>query len=134
VQIPVLNMIELVAQTVKALTGGRVLLLATTGTVHSGLYQRYLPSEQLIIPDADTQQHVMEIIYGPEGVKRRGPLSVHEEQLQMVIQKFRGEQPAGVIAGCTEIELALGESVSGLPVIKPLEVLAGEVVNRALSS
>ncbi len=133
VQIPVLNMIELVAKTVSEVAGGRVLLLATTGTVRSGLYQRYLPADQLILPDEEIQQSVMNIIYGPEGVKQRGPLPMHEAQLEMIIQKFNSEQPAAVIAGCTEIELALGETASGLPVIKPLEVLAKEVVSRALS-
>ena len=133
VQIPVLNMIELVAGTVSEVAGGRVLLLATTGTVRSGLYQRYLPADQLILPDEEIQQSVMDIIYGPEGVKQRGPLPVHEEELEIIIQKFRVKQPTAVIAGCTEIELALGETAAGLLVIKPLEVLATAVVNRALS-
>ena len=133
VTVPVLNMIKLVAQSAKKIGQGHYLLLATTGTVQSGLYQRYFPPEQIIVPEPPFQQQLMDIIYGKGGVKHQGPTSVAVSRLLKIIRHYHGSKLVAIIAGCTEIELLLSHSVENLPVIKPLEILADAIVQFAIS-
>ncbi len=134
VHIPVLNMIERVAHALQQTADGRYLLLATTGTVQSGLYQQYIPAQQLIVPDALLQERVMAVIYGPGGVKQQGPTTSAQQQLLEIIQQLAPQNPAAIIAGCTEIELLLPNQLDAVPVVKPLEVLATAVVQMALNN
>ncbi len=133
VTVPVLNMIEQVARVVQRLSPGPMVLLATTGTLRSGLYQHYIPGNRLQVPDEALQREVMEVIYGPQGVKMTGPTAQHRTSLEEIVEQFNTSRPVGVIAGCTEIELALGETVTGIPVLKPLEILAEAIVAKAIS-
>ncbi len=132
VQIPVLNMIDLVARRLQSMHQGRYILLATTGTVQSGLYQYYLPEGRLILPDEATQQQIMQIIYGEGGVKQQGPTPVSRKRLLDIIHPFTILEPVAIIAGCTEIELLLDDRVNGIPVVKPLVTLADAVVSMAV--
>ena len=129
VDIPFIDMIE---ETVRALTVKKVGLLATTGTVRTGLYREAceLRDIELITPDDEDQELVMDII---RRVKAGGSgASVHNHTAALVLRLAdRGAE--AVIAGCTEISLIPG---AGMPIkwIDALDCLVDASMQMALNS
>ena len=68
-RIPLLHMVELTCQTLSRQGIRRAALLATSGTIETGVYQRAASACQveLLVPDAEGQAAVMDMIY--QGVK-----------------------------------------------------------------
>ena len=91
----------------------RVGLLATTGTVKTRLYEKYIDGIQLIYPNDNSQEDlVMTAIYGDHGIKSG---NTGQRPRQLLIQAANELIAAGadlVIAGCTEISLALRQELS----------------------
>jgi len=128
ISIPLLNMIEETAEYVKQLGIMRMGLLATTGTVVSGIYQRALEKRGIkaIIPDE--QDKVMRGIY--EGIKaNRFELG---RRFLLEIAKKLEKESEGIIAGCTEVSVALKPRDLEVPLIDPLDVIAERAVRLAL--
>lgn len=150
VSIPVLNM---VAETARAIGAAhpeaKVGLLATTGTLAAGFFHtecrkmHLTPVSLLDLPDGRRLQRelVMETIYGPMidgkatggGIKGKAVQPSHVKAFAQAAGHLVNSAGAGVIvAGCTEIGLALsGQSVSGVPLIDPMRVIAEMAIKRA---
>jgi aspartate racemase len=110
----------------------RVGVLATEGTLRSGLYDRALRQVGLVpvIPPLKStiQKRVMQAIYHPHyGIKAAG-VWIPNRVLGILVQAVNWLQRQGaelVIAGCTELSVALKKIKQlSLPWIDPLEVLA----------
>lgn len=109
VEVPVLNIMNetsrLIARRVG--DGSSVGLLATEGTVRSGVFQGYL--EQLglvcVAPDDETQARVTELIYGC--VKANRPYDPQE--LVACAERLRDQGCRAVIVGCTELSVIYQE-------------------------
>lgn len=136
----IVHMIEETAKQIKQAfpDAGSVGLLATSGTLRTGLYHMILEENGLsvIAPnDEDQDTLVMEGIYGKrtgKGVKA-GHL---DEPRGLFIEAATKLQEAGasvVIEGCTEIPLALSQNDTQIPLVNPTEVLARSMVMRALA-
>ncbi len=135
--IPIVNMLtEVVAHLRSQLPGvARVGLLATTGTVASGVYREVIEAAglSLLVPDAACQARVMEAIYGAAGVKAGftgGACSAH---LAAAIEHLAAQGAQAIILGCTELPLieldpALREA---RVLIDPTEILAARCVALA---
>jgi aspartate racemase len=113
-----------------ALPQGRAIgLLATSGTVHSGLYQRAL--ERLgrcaLVPEAEEQAQVMEGIAAVKAGDRAEACS----SLLPVANRLIARGASGLVLGCTEIPLALSEDALAAPLFDSLEQLAEAVLVRA---
>lgn len=107
-------------------------VLATTGTVKSGLYNKYFADFNIIYPSDETQnQCVMEAIYGKEGIKNGDlsdkPLNLLKNASEELIEK--GAEI--IISGCTEVILVLKPHHIIKPLIDPMDILAKAVVNYA---
>ncbi|HOB19738.1 MAG TPA: amino acid racemase [Candidatus Atribacteria bacterium] len=132
-KIPVMNMIaELAAYIGRAYPHvTKAGLLATTGTIKTGLYQKYMPGLQLICPDPASQENkVMKAIYGERGIKAG---NTGEEPMRLLADAANELITAGaevVIAGCTEICLALKPEHISRPLLDPMDVMAQAVVER----
>jgi aspartate racemase len=136
IDIPIFNMLELLAEFVEAnfQVHAKLALLATTGGIKMNLFQEYLTKFQLIVPDEKIQNDIiMEAIYGQKGIKTLGNLEYNREKILMAIESLKINKPVAVIAGCTEISLAIKEVVLDIPVIDPMVLLAKGLVNAALS-
>lgn len=134
INIPVLNMIDLVRTELEKnlSSGASVGLLATTGTLHSRLYQNYLKQFSIITPEPETQEKlVMNAIYGQDGFKKTGKTESGRTKLLEAIGSIMSNQPKAIIAGCTEVELILKIAPVELPVFYPLDILAKEIVRLA---
>jgi aspartate racemase len=132
-RLPILHIVEETVRRVRARHRGarQVGLLATTGTIHAGLFQRSFARTrvELLVPDERTQkQQVMAAIHH---IKADGPTP---KARHMVLQAARRLVSRGadlVIAGCTEIPLVLKDGDLDVPVIDPIAVLAEAAINRA---
>ncbi|ALM74353.1 cysteate racemase [Thermococcus barophilus] len=131
INIPLINMIEETAEYVKQLGIKRVGLLATTGTVVSGIYQRALEKRgiKVIIPNKEEQENVMRGIY--EGIKAN-KFEFGRELLLEIAKKLEKESE-GIIAGCTEVSVALKPEDLEVPLIDPMDVIAEKAVKLALN-
>ena len=104
-------------------------LLATDGTVQSGVYAREFERQgiDLVTPDAAGQKAVVTMIY--QGVKT-GRASWPVEEISRVIGDLAARGARAVVLGCTELPVAFSRYriQSGLPVLDPTEVLAESAI------
>lgn len=107
-------------------------LLSTMGTVQTGLFPRF--AEQwgitIIVPPQELIQNVvMRAIYRIKAGELSGePTTLLQQAAVSLIQA--GAQ--ALIAGCTEIPLALGPNDVSVPFFDPLKILAQTVVTQAI--
>ena len=131
-RIPVINAFELIQQTLANEMFTKVGVIATTGSLESKLYERYLDRVQLLFPDPEVQKNeVMDLIYGLNGIKAGSLSGSILTRLNRIITRFQQQGAEAVIAGCTEIGLVLKDQSMPLPVIDPLDLLAEEAVRLA---
>ena len=112
-------------------------LLATDGTVKSGIYQEVAKNHaiHLVTPDEPYQRLVMEAIYGERGVKSGFTTGKCLDDLHAAIEHLvRDKGVAVVILGCTELPLLVAQSedfpVAGkhVAIVDPTEILACKCV------
>lgn len=127
--IPIINAIELIEKYLakKDFNIQKVGLLATTGSIKSGVFQNHL-TKQVIIPNNKNQNMLMDIIYGKEGIKAGFINSKIIERINHIIDSLKHEGAQAVIAGCTEIGLVMNNQNSNLPVIDPISLLAEKAI------
>jgi len=112
VGLPVVPWVETALEAVREVGGSPTALLATSGTVASGVYQRVAAQQgvEIILPDDKQQAEVMRVIYGPGGVKN-GALTLAIERLGTIIRDLSARGALSVLLACTELPLALGVRV-----------------------
>ncbi len=130
VSVPIINMIEETAAEVQHAGISKIGILATDGTVTTGIYQIALKARgiEAEVPDEFCQFAVMKAIYA---VKAGHDLKETAGILEPVLI-YMSERVNAVIAGCTELPMLLKEPRHGLIVIDTLRVLARRIVARAL--
>jgi len=130
--VPLLDMIGLTARRIRDGLPDvrRVGLIATTGTLRTGIYERALePSGvEVIAPSAEDQERVMEAIY--DDIKT-GKIAEGKEIVAEVAAHLVEKGAEAVICGCTEISLVLEDGDLPVPVVDPLQVLAEAAVAEA---
>jgi len=104
--IKLFNMLRLTAKKAKEKAKGnkKVMLLATDGTVGSGLYQKELEAQglEVVLPNPTLQKKVMYIIYD---VVKSGK-TVTKKQWDTIDKAAAKEAVSSVILGCTELSVA----------------------------
>lgn len=130
VEIPLINMVEETAEYIRKLGLKKVGLLATDGTIKGMVYHKALLKRgiEIALPDKKEQEEVMKGIYG--GVKA-GNLELGKKLLLKVAKKLE-KRSEGIIAGCTEVSVALSERDLEVPLIDPMDVIAEKAVKLAL--
>ena len=130
VKVPILHMIRetagaVVARHPRCKTVG---LLATDGTLQSGLYEKELRARGLAVvhPDASIQRDcVMKAVYG---IKAGRPKKECEDLLFTAGKQLEEQGAEVIVLGCTEIPLAFNADRSTLPVVNATEVLAERAI------
>ncbi|NJE31171.1 amino acid racemase [Thermococcus sp. 18S1] len=130
VKIPLVSMIEATADEIERLGLRRVGLLATDGTIKGLVYHRALLGRGvgIAVPGENDQGLVMRGIY--EGVKA-GNIDMGRRLLLEVARRLE-RRVDGIIAGCTEVSVALRPEDLSVPLIDPLDVIAEKAVRLAL--
>lgn len=138
--VPIVDMLAATADRARALLppGAGVGLLATDGTVRSGLYDAAFAAGglRLLTPDAAHQHLVMDAIYGSDGIKAGRTDGACRDRLQAALRHLADRGARAVILGCTELPLVLrGPDADGggrrLPLLDPTDILAQACVARA---
>ena len=98
-------------------------LLATTGTIQTGIYQRYASQYGITIfcPDDAQQEDVMQLIYS--GVKA-GNESFAVKPVQQCAQELLARGAQVMILGCTELPVAMQMYPLSFPAFDPTLELA----------
>jgi aspartate racemase len=134
VHIPVLSLLDVVAEAIQAKGIKTVGLLGTRFTMEKNLYQDALAHRNItmLIPDAGDREYVNRVIYDElvAGHIRAESRAGYVE----VIKKLAARGAQGVILGCTEIPLLVSEADAGLPLFDTTLLHAEAVLNYALTS
>lgn len=133
-EIPILSAFEEVAREIRVYPNiTRIGLLATDGTVRSGGFADTLAAHgiQTLVPDTVHQQNVMEAIYTIKGDSSGEKRYYCRDLFQAAAEHLIQNSAQGIIAGCTEIPLALHSSDITVPLFNPLTILAAAAVENA---
>ena len=130
ITIPLVSMIEETARMIRGMSLRKVGLLATDGTIKGLVYHRALLKYgvQIAVPSKADQEKVMRAIYA--GVKA-GNIELGRKLLLEVTKKLE-KRSDGIIAGCTEVSVALSSDDLSVPLIDPMDVIAEKAVKIAL--
>jgi aspartate racemase len=136
--LPILSIIDAVTEAIcrdfpETKTVG---LLGTIATVESGLFQKRLAEEKFhtIVPDSAQQSKIVAAI---KDIKDTKPSRTQSEITNDLIEAARSlidREPDGasaIIAGCTEIPLALGQKHLPVPYFDSLTILARAAIRYA---
>jgi aspartate racemase len=136
IRIPILHLIEISVQYLKTKWKriSKVGLLATTGTIQTGLFQKAFSHTgiEVVVPDPEIQEYwVMEAIYGKQGIKVMGPSENSKRLILKASERLVRLGAQAIIAGCTEVPLVLKEGDLLVPVIDPISILAKTAIEKA---
>lgn len=130
VQYTILNIFEVVGDYIKREYPHvrKVGVLATSGTVQMGLFNKYLPDLTILYPEPHVQEEkVMEAIYGEKGIKSGNLVGKPVGYLSEASESLADRGAELIILGCTEVGLALKQQHVSLPLIDPLDVVVLEL-------
>ncbi|MCI8878412.1 MAG: amino acid racemase [Oscillospiraceae bacterium] len=130
VSVPVLHMVRLTAQALVERGVKKAGLLATDGTVRTGIYQKSFAGSgvELLTPDEAGQRAVMEMIY--QGVKA-GDMAFDAQPARRAMERLLAAGAEVLILGCTELPLAVKLYGIALPAVDPTLELALEAIRFA---
>lgn len=102
-------------------------IMATDGTIHSGMFQRELMSQGIkpLVPSKECQAYVTELIY--KDIKSNRPAQM--DKFRAVDEELKGMGAQVIILGCTELSLIKRDYEIGSGFIDAMEVLARCCVN-----
>lgn len=137
--IPVINMLTATIEHIQAMHphDAAVGLLATNGTVRSGIYADAAAHAgiKLLVPDEEHQAKVMSAIYGERGIKAGFTEGDCQTDLLAALRHLAGRGVCAVILGCTELPLVLEAnaafSIAGrnVALLDPTEILAKKCIS-----
>ena len=123
--LPILDMQRITAAVCsERFPGKTAAILATDGTVQSGLYDRALDAEGVrwIHPGESEQKSLMYLIY--DVVKASRPMEPEKERWDAILDTLRGQGADLFILGCTELPVLAGVLPSEGPFLDPTDELA----------
>ena len=136
--LPILSIFDAVAETIARDHPAikTVGLLGTTGTVKGELFQRRLARVkiQTKIPDESVQSMIMDAIYDIKSAATTRARSEITADLVAAADSLIAKEADGaraIIAGCTEIPLALGQRHLSVPYFDSLTILARAAIHFA---
>ena len=122
VNVPVINMIEETAKFCADNGYNKVGVLATNGTIKTGVYGKALQKFGIdaVYPSEEGQKEVMSVIY--DYVK--AGKTADTTKLAVHLKEMEKQNVKAFILGCTELPLALNDGDYGLKFIDTIDVLA----------
>lgn len=119
---PFVNIIRATVHYLKERGITKVGVMATDGTMSTGLFRRELEENnmEIVCPSPERQKDVMYIIYN--NVKANAPADM--ERFHRVEQELKGNGAQAIILGCTELSLVKRDNPLGPGFIDAMEVLA----------
>ena len=135
IALPILSIFDAVTETIisdhpQIKTVG---LMGTSGTINGGLFQKRLASDgiETIVADKIHQSKVMEAIYDIKNFQPDHPRAQIVSDLTAAANDIISKDAQGIIAGCTEIPLALKQEHLSVPYFDALTILARAAIHKA---
>ena len=125
-QLPFVNMIRETAKILQTAGVRTVGLMATEGTVQTGLYQRELEGFGIrtVAPDQDLQQQVHHLIF--QNIKANRPAEM--DRFRAVQRSLKDKGAEVIVLGCTELSVIKKNNDIGPGFLDAMEVLAAKSV------
>ena len=133
VTIPLLHIADPTAAAIQAAGLSKVGLLGTAFTMEQDFYRGRLEETfglEVLVPDADDRAAVHGIIY--RELVAGQVLDASREIYRAVIRRLVERGAQGIILGCTEIMLLIGQDDSPVPIFDTTTLHAEAAVERAL--
>lgn len=129
--LPVLHMLRLTADHLERTGVNAVGLLATDGTIQTGIYENLLSGRgiRIIKPDAPGQRRVMSAIY--DGVKAGNLGAIDVAALRCTLDAMIAQEAECFVLGCTELPIVFAQCELPYPVADPTQILAEAAVSFA---
>lgn len=124
-EVPFLSMLEATAKTcAKTFPGKTAAILATKGTLATGLYEEALKAQGVayLVPNAEEQDALMRVIY--DGVKADAAPEAYRADMEGVMETLAARGADYFILGCTELPVAAELLALTQPMIDPTTELA----------
>ena len=132
VAIPILNMPAEAAKELKRRGVRKVGLLATDGTIQTGVYHRFLKQEgiEVVVPEGEDQRTVMSLIY--DCVKKNVPTEKYPAaQVARTVAHLKDCGAEAYLLACTELPIAFERLGYKDGFIDPTLVLARAIVRES---
>lgn len=125
-KIPLIHAIDETAVCLKEAGIKCVGILATDGTIQTGLFQKVLKEHEIqaVIPDAECQSKVMSMIYEDVKAGRR----ISEAKVRAVEEHLRNAGAECLVLGCTELTVLKRCGLVKMRCLDTLEVMARKAV------
>ena len=122
IEVPIIHAVKETVLHLKNNGVSRVGIMATDGTISTGIFARELEQEGLmpIVPSAERQRDVMHLIYDNIKANRAPDM----ERFAAVRDELRAQGAEAIILGCTELSLIKRDYPIGHGFIDAMEVLA----------
>ncbi|MGN0513489.1 MAG: aspartate/glutamate racemase family protein [Lachnospiraceae bacterium] len=122
IPVPVINIIEETALYLKKMNVKTVGLMATDGTVKSGLFQKSMQNAgiKIVVPEENGQKDVMHLIY--KNVKATKPVEM--DRFERVSEELKNKGAEVIILGCTELSMIRRDEKIGAGYLDAMQVLA----------
>ena len=128
--VPMISIADATARKAAGLGLGRVLLLGIKYTMQSTFYHEKLGEHgvAVVTPDLAEQDEIDRIVFDELVI------GVHRDESKERLLEIMGGYPVdGVILGCTELPLIIGEGDSGLVVLDTVDIHVEAALDYALS-
>ncbi len=135
IKLPLLSILDVVAEHIVQHHPHieRIGLMGTDGTLQSGIFQKRLNAEglEIRICPPEMQARVMDAIYALKSVRSDRQRKEITAELAATADYLVKQGAQGIIAGCTEIPLALGQRDVSVPYFDSLLLLARAAIRKA---
>ncbi|MEM8988469.1 MAG: amino acid racemase [Pseudomonadota bacterium] len=134
VDIPLVGLIEPVAEAIKLEDVGKVGILASTNLVENGLYSRRLNELGIdtVLPDTDKQDRLQEAI--EEGIEAGSFAAAAHAYVGELMLELMDQGAQAMVLGCTEIPQMTNNAPEGLPLFDTTMLHAKAIVKHAFES
>jgi len=128
--IPLLNMPEETAKMLKKNKVKRIGILATDGTIQSGIYEKALNKVgiELVYPSDENQKIIMSVIYD---CIKSNQKDLADIPVQAVVDELKTKGADKILLGCTELPIAFSQLDMLDGTIDPSAVLASAAIHFA---
>ena len=133
INIPILHIADATAAVIKGLRIRTVGLLGTRFTMEQDFYTGRLREKhglQVLIPDENERERVHQIIY--EELCLGKVLDESSEEYRRIIKNLAQRGAEGIILGCTEIAMLIGQKDSPVPLFDTTRIHAQKAVDWAI--
>lgn len=135
-QTPILDLFDAVARQVasRVAPGARLGVLASNYVRACGSFERHFAGQYpLVYPSASSQARLMEIVYGPQGIKRGYLDGRVLEQLQQICGELQAQGAQLMLPGMTELSLLANDlQRRGVALLDANQVYADFAISAAL--